>query len=75
MHCPKSNQAAKIQMHMHVFVFSLFNVRMMIRKLCANLNYFQNENTQQICFQNEVKVRETLCDFEMKIAFRHFKNY
>ena len=46
---------------------------MMIRKKSENLNYFQSENTQQISFQNEVKVRETLCDFEMKIAFRHFK--
>jgi len=64
-----------MQMHMHVFVFSLRNVWMMIRKLSANLNYFQSDNTQQIPFQNEVKVRETLCDFEMKIAFRHFKNY
>ena len=48
---------------------------MMIRKLCENLNYFQSDNTPQVPFQNEVNVRETLCDFEMKIAFQHFKNY
>ena len=45
------------------------------KKQSANLNYFQSDNTQQISFQNEVKVREILCDFEMKIVFRHFKNY
>ena len=43
------------------------------RTLNANLNYFQSDNTEQISFQDEVKVRETLCNFELKIAFRHFK--
>jgi len=49
-----------------MYCFSAFLVYVMIRKLSANLNYFQSENTQQISFQNEVKVRETLYDFEMK---------
>ena len=52
-----------------MYLSSVFLVYVMIRKLSENLNYFQSDNTQQIPFQNEVKVRETLCDFKMKIAF------
>ena len=59
---------------MHVLV-SASLVYVMIRNISENLNYFQIDNTQQISFQNEVKVRETLYDFKMKIAFRQFNNY
>ena len=45
------------------------------KAMCKYELLLKRQYSTNLFFQNEVKARETLCDFEMKIAFRQFKNY